>query len=142
MLMRMAAKRGPKGPMTDEHKAALSQGRLEGRAVRDYLDSLRLNKPKRGRKRTTESVSKRLATISEELETADPLNELKLVQERRNLQTELEAKNADVDRSAVEEAFVNVAGSYGERQGISYNAWREVGVDASVLKRAGITRSS
>ena len=38
--------------MTDEHKAALAQGRSEGRAVRDYLDALRANKPKRGRKRT------------------------------------------------------------------------------------------
>ena len=36
----MAAKRGPKSPMTDEHKAALALGRVEGRAVREYLESL------------------------------------------------------------------------------------------------------
>jgi hypothetical protein len=138
----MAAKRGPKGPMTDEHKAALSRGRLEGRAVRDYLDSLRVNKPKRGRKRTPESIGKRLDAITVELESADPLSELKLIQERRDLQDELDAKTAAVDHSAIEEKFVAVAKSYGERQGISYNAWREVGVDASVLRRAGITRST
>ena len=138
----MAAKRGPKGPMTDQHKAALSQGRQEGRAVRDYLDSLRTNTPKRGRKRTSDSIRKRLDAIDDELTTADALTELKLVQERRNLQTELESKSAAVDQTAVEEAFVQVAKSYGERQGISYNAWREVGVPAPVLKRAGIGRSA
>ena len=138
----MAAKRGPKGPMTDQHKAALSQGRQEGRAVRDYLDSLRTNKPKRGRKRTSDSIRKRLDAIDDELTTADALTELKLVQERRNLQGELESKSAAVDQTAVEEAFVQVAKSYGERQGISYNAWREVGVPAPVLKRAGIGRSA
>jgi hypothetical protein len=138
----MAAKRGPKGPMTDQHKAALSQGRQEGRAVRDYLDSLRTNKPKRGRKRTADSIRKRLDAIDDELTTADALTELKLVQERRNLQDELESKSAAVDQTAVEDAFVQVAKSYGERQGISYNAWREVGVPAPVLKRAGIGRSA
>jgi len=35
---------------------------------------------------------------------------------------------------------VAVAREYGERQGISYTTWREVGVDAAVLTRAGITR--
>ena len=49
---------------------------------------------------------------------------------------------AAVDQTAVEDAFVQVAKSYGERQGISYNAWREVGVPAPVLKRAGIGRSA
>ena len=128
--------------MTDQHKAALSQGRQEGRAVRDYLDSLRTNKPKRGRKRTADSIRKRLDAIDDELTTADALTELKLVQERRNLQDELESKSAAVDQTAVEDAFVQVAKSYGERQGISYNAWREVGVPAPVLKRAGIGRSA
>ena len=138
----MPAKRGPKGPMTDQHKAALSQGRQEGRAVRDYLDSLRTNKPKRGRKRTADSIGKRLDAIDDELTTADALTELKLVQERRNLQEEMESKSAAVDQTAVEDAFVQVAKSYGERQGISYNAWREVGVPAPVLKRAGIGRTA
>lgn len=71
---------------------------------------------------------------------ADPLNELKLLQERRDLQAELESKSATTDHAAIEEAFIKVAREYGERQGISYTTWREVGVDAAVLSRAGITR--
>ncbi|CAN5601656.1 hypothetical protein BH24ACT5_BH24ACT5_22820 [soil metagenome] len=136
----MAAKRGPKSPMSDQHKAALAQGRAEGRVVRDYLDALRANKPKRGRKRTAESIAKRLEAIDAELVDADALNELKLVQERRDLQAELDAKGADVDVSTLEQAFVDVAQGYGERQGISYAAWREVGVEAGVLTKAGISR--
>ena len=126
--------------MTDEHKAALARGRTEGRAVRDYLESLRANKPKRGRRRTADSINKRLAAIDSELASADPLNELKLLQERRDLLAELESKSAATDHAAIEEAFVAVARDYGDRQGISYTTWREVGVDAAVLTRAGITR--
>ena len=138
----MAAKRGPKGSMSDEHKAALAQGRAEGRVVRDYLEALRSSKPKRGRKRTPESIQKRLDAIDVELADAEPLAELKLVQERRDLQTELDSMGTTVDVGALEAAFVKVAKGYSERQGISYASWREVGVEAGTLKRAGISRSS
>ena len=138
----MAAKRGPKSPMTDEHKAALALGRVEGRAVREYLESLRANKPRRGRRRTPDSIKARLKAIDAELIDADPLNELKLRQERRNLETELHSRSSGLDHAALEKAFVSVAKSYSERQGISYSAWREVGVDAAVLKKAGISRGA
>lgn len=137
----MATKRGRKAPMSAEHKAALAQGRVEGRAVRDYLDALRANKPKRGRKRTPDSIKRRLRAIDEELQQADAMTELRLVQERRDLETELSSMGRAIDLSAIEDAFVDIAKSYSERQHISYAAWREVGVPASVLKRAGITRS-
>jgi hypothetical protein len=128
--------------MTEEHKAALAAGRAEGRAVRAYLDALRSNKPKRGRRRTPESIQKRLAAIEAELATADAVTELKLVQERLDLNAELEAMGSTVDLASLEDAFVAVARAYGERNGISYAAWRAVGVEPSVLKRAGIKRSA
>lgn len=135
------AKRGPKSQMSDEHKAALAIGRSEGRIVRDYLDALRSNKPKRGRKRTAESISNRLQAIEEELAAAGPLDEVKLVQERRDLKAELAAFGTKVDIGAREKAFVKVAKPYSQRQGITYASWREVGVEPSVLKSAGISRS-
>jgi hypothetical protein len=46
-----------------------------------------------------------------------------------------------VDIEELEDAFVGIAASYSVRQGISYQSWREVGVPASVLARAGISRS-
>jgi hypothetical protein len=45
-----------------------------------------------------------------------------------------------VDLSALEAAFVKTAGAYSDRKGISYAAWRELGVPADVLKRANISR--
>jgi hypothetical protein len=136
------AKRGPKSPLTDQHKAALAQGRMEGRAVRAYLEALRGNKPKRGRKRTADSVNKRLDTIDKQLKTADPVTELRLVQERRDLNSELAGMGSNVDAKSLEDAFVKVAASYSKRQGISWASWREVGVPASVLTRAGLSRQS
>jgi hypothetical protein len=137
----MAAKRGPK-EMTDEHKAALERGRAEGRVVREYLEGLRSSKPKRGRKRTPDSINNRLRTIEEALTEATAIEELQLIQERRDLTAELEQMDRGVDLTELEEAFVGVARAYGDRKGISYASWREVGVSAATLKRAGIGRSS
>ncbi len=37
---------------------------------------------------------------------------------------------------------MKTAAKYAERKGISYAAWRELGVPADVLKKAGISRGS
>jgi hypothetical protein len=127
--------------MTDEHKAALAAGRTEGRAIRGYLEALEAHKPKRGRKRTPESISRRVTAINTELETADPVSRVKLVQERMDLEAELASSQASIDLPALEDQFVLVVKSYSARNGISYAAWREIGVQPSVLKRAGMTRA-
>jgi hypothetical protein len=137
----MATKSRRKMQMSDEHKAALAVGRTEGRTVRNYLDALEANRPKRGRKRTPDSIQKRLKAIGAELASADKLNELKLVQERMNLEQERMALGAKQDLAGLEGEFVKVARHYSERQGITYGAWRAVGVSAAVLKKAGISRS-
>jgi uncharacterized protein YicC (UPF0701 family) len=128
--------------MTEEHKAALARGRAEGRVVRDYLEALRATKPKRGRKRTPESIQQRLDAIDASLESATAVEELLLVQERRDLESELAAMSEQVDISALEDRFVDVAKSYSDSKKLSYAAWRDVGVQPAVLKRAGITRAN
>lgn len=128
--------------MSVEHKAALAEGRQQSRAVRDYLEALQTVKPKRGRRRTPDSIKQRLDAIEKSLGEAAPLNRLQLVQERMDLTAELASMDNVIDLTAVERAFAEAAASYGERKGISYAAWREVGVPADVLKRAGITRGS
>ena len=110
--------------------------------MREYLEALDANRPKRGRKRTPETIQKQLDSIEGRLNSVDALTRLQLLQERRNLQAELASKSEDVDLSALEDAFVKVAGEYGSRKGISYAVWREAGVDAAVLKRAGISRGA
>lgn len=129
--------------MSNEHKVAMETGRAEGRIVRDYLEALRANKPRRGRKRTAESITKRLAAIADELLSASAIEELKLVQERRDLEAELATLgNGDgTDLAELEARFIGVAKAYADRKGISYASWREVGVPAAVLSKAGITRA-
>ncbi|HEX6423153.1 MAG TPA: hypothetical protein VFZ79_06715 [Acidimicrobiales bacterium] len=129
-------------PMSNEHKAALAEGRDQGRAVRRYLEALEANKPRRGRKRSPESLKKRLATIETEIASADPLKRVHLVQERSDLQQALEASASNVDINQLEKDFVKAAAPYSERKGITYATWREVGVPAAVLEKAGIKRSS
>lgn len=126
--------------MSDEHKAALAEGREQGRAVRRYLEAIEAHKPRRGRKRSPDSMQKRLAAIEDELATADPLNRVHLSQERIDLQRQLSVGTEKVDLEGLEGDFVAAAGPYSERKGISYNAWRAVGVEARVLKAAGIGR--
>jgi hypothetical protein len=131
-----------KRTVSDSHKAAMAKGRTESRAISAYLDALESHRPKRGRKRTPESIDKRLSAIDSSLESAAPVKRLSLIQERLDLLRERDTLQAKVDLSGLEEDFVSTARSYGERKGISYAAWRELGVSAPVLKRAGITRSA
>src|SRR5947209_1420193 len=127
--------------MTDEHKAALAEGREQGRVVRRYLEALESHRPKRGRKRTPESISKRLSSIDEKLASADPLTRLHLVQERMDLESELSSGDGDgVDLTELEVQFISVARPYSERKGIGYEAWRAAGVEPRVLKAANIGR--
>lgn len=127
--------------LSSEHKAALAEGRAASRAVRGYLEALESHKPRRGRKRTPESIRRRLDAIERELQDdADPLTRLHLVQERMDLEEEVGQLGDGVDLSSLEADFIKVAASYSARKGISYSAWRELGVSADVLKRAGINR--
>ena len=126
--------------MSEEHKAALAEGRAQGRAVRAYLEALETHKPKRGRKRTPETMKARVATIEASLPDADPMTRLQMVQERMDLEKAIEAADTTIDLTALEDEFVAAAKDYGARKGITYAAWREVGVPAAMLKRAGIGR--
>lgn len=135
----MATKAKPRA-MSDEHKEALAQGRSQSRAVKAYLAALKNNKPKRGRKRTSESISARLEKISAELANADALQEVLLLQEQADLERELASMGADVDLSALEAEFIKVAQNYAAAKGIDYSTWRKVGVSADILAKAGIKR--
>jgi hypothetical protein len=127
--------------MSADHKAALAKGREEGRIVRRYLEALESSKPRRGRKRTPDSIRKRLGSIDSTLATADPLSRLHMVEEKQRLEAELSHTGDTVDMAALEKSFIKVARLYGERKGISYSAWRTVGVSAAVLQQAKIPRT-
>lgn len=126
--------------MSNAHKKALANGRNEGRIIREYLEIVEATKPKRGRRRTPESIARRLSVINSELRTADAVAKVRLIQERLNLRRELAGMKSKTEIAAAEAKFVKVAGSFSKRNDISYDAWREFGVTPSVLKKAGIER--
>jgi hypothetical protein len=126
--------------MSREHKAALAQGRREGRAVKEYLAALANRRP--GRPVSPERLRDKVAALETRIATEeDPLKALELRQARLDAEAALQRAEASAEIDALEAAFVENARSYSERKGISYKAWREVGVSVEVLSRAGINRS-
>ena len=118
--------------------------KTEVAAVRDYLKALEQNAPRRGRKRTPESVERQLAVLEGEMEGVSVTKRLGLIQQRIDLEADLETlqQAGSVDLSALEAGFATHAAAYGGRRGISYAAWREVGVSSTTLKSAGIRRNT
>ena len=126
--------------MSSAHKAALAQGRREGRAVKGYLEALAGRRP--GRPVTPERLRERANDLAEKIAVeTDALKALELRQARLDVEAALTRAEATADFSALEAAFVEHAASYSERKGISYPAWREAGVPAEVLRRAGVPRT-
>ena len=127
--------------VSEEAKSARALGQAQGRTVSRYLSALDSTKPKRGRQRSTEKMQSRIDELPGEIAQAKPLKRVHLIQELMDLQTELAKEEETVDISEVESEFIAIAAEYSDRKGISYAAWREVGVPASVLKAAGVART-
>jgi hypothetical protein len=127
--------------MSPEHKKALAQGREQSRVVKEYLEALEATAPRRGRRRTPESIQKRLAVIEDTIDSASAIQRLQLLQERRDLEAELDALDEPIDIAGLEKAFIKVAAAYGDAKGITWPTWREAGVTPEVLTRAGIART-
>ena len=123
--------------MSDEHKRALAQGRTEARAIKAYLEALAARKP--GRPVTKESLEKRITTVNERIASTDnPLEVVDLIQSRLDIEKSLEQVQDEVQIDVLEGGFLANAASYSERKGVTYTAWREFGVPAAVLRKAGI----
>lgn len=126
--------------MSADHKAALVQGRKEAKAIKQYLDALALRRP--GRPVTKDSLEKRLTTIQERLASeTDALKRVDLHQAKIEVEGALASAQESHDIADLENGFTDVAAAYSARKGITYGAWRSVGVPASILKKAGVART-
>jgi hypothetical protein len=126
------------------HKRALAEGRTMSATVDRYLSSV--NTPKRrGRKVSKASLQQRLVAAQSRAKTATGVDKVLAAQEVRDLQTRISsmegASGSGSDPKSLETAFVKIAKQFGENRGIGYGAWRDAGVPAPVLKRAGIART-
>ncbi len=127
--------------MSQEQKDAMAQGRREARAVRNYLDALERGR-KRGPKVTPERLRDRIAATQSAIDDeTDPQSRLDLIQQRMDDEARLVEISDRESIDDLEPGFIEVAASYSERKGISYAAWRELGVPAKVLRAAGMSRS-
>jgi len=125
--------------MTDDHKAALARGRTEAAAIKRYLQALDSRRP--GRPVTLAGLQEKLDLLIRKIaEEDDALKKVDLVQMRLDTEQRI-AGFEEVDFEMLESGFVRYARGYSERKGISYSAWREIGVPAPVLKQAGIPRT-
>ena len=98
--------------MSEEHKAAIAAGRIEAAAVRDYLDALETNRPKRGRQVSPETLAPaRKADIDGQLGSGDmkPIKKLEMLQDRRDIDAQLAEFQTEPDMGAVEAGFVTHA---------------------------------
>jgi hypothetical protein len=126
--------------MSDEHKEALVKGRAEARAIKAYLKALKQRKP--GRPVSRESIEAKLARLDEKIAAAtDPLEEVRLRQEKLDAEDRMTSLEDAGNLEELEAGFIEHAKSYSERKGITYTAWRQAGVAAAVLKKAGIPQT-
>lgn len=127
--------------MSDEHKAALAKGREQARAIREYLVALERDS-KAGRRLSKDELEQKVHEYQERVVAEeDPAKRLELVQKRLDYEGRLADYEEATDVEELEKAFVDAAAEYSERKGISYTAWRELGVPAAVLREAGVPRT-
>jgi len=108
--------------------------------VKGYLEALGSRRP--GRPITRESLQRKLDNLDSKIAVEeDPLRKVELIQQRIEAEQALSAVSESADMAAFEAGFIEVAKSYSERKGISYSAWRQIGVPADVLRKAGVPRT-
>jgi len=137
MPAKKAARKGSKRAMSKAHKRALAEGRTHSRVVRDYLQALDAGSQRRGRLPTL-TPSDVQARIDVE---SDPLRRVELIQQRMDVEDRLAVQANEPDVESLERQFVQAAKGYAQRKGISYTAFRELGVPAAVLREAGVPRT-
>lgn len=129
-----------RGRLSGEHLEALAAGREEGRIVRRYLDATTFRPS--GRHADPDFLRRKLKRLDAAIPAErDPLVRLGFIQQRITTLAEIAAlREEPEDLGELEEMFIKVAKRYGERKGLSYQAWRSVGVTPDVLRRADIPR--
>lgn len=139
---RKATKRPATRKLSASHKRALAEGRTMSATVDRYLSAV--NTPKRrGRKVSKSALQQRLVDARAKAKSATGVDKVLAAQEVRDLQARI--ANMDTagggDIKGLEAAFVKIAKRFGENRGIGYGAWRDAGVPAVVLKKAGVART-
>jgi hypothetical protein len=139
---RKVSKAAAQRKLSPAHKRALAEGRTMSAVVDRYLSAV--NTPKRrGRKVSKAALQHRLTDSRARVKLASGVDKVLAAQEVRDLEiriANIETASGD-DIKSLETAFVKIARRFGENRGIGYGAWRDAGVPAVVLKKAGVART-
>jgi hypothetical protein len=134
---------GDEGAMSSNDREKPLQAERMGSAVVDaYLKAIRRPK-RRGRPVSVSELEARRRRALSEAESSEGIARLKNLQTVADLNDRIDAatNGGEPDLEALEDAFVDVAFRYSEKHGIAYSTWREAGVPAAALRRAGIRQT-
>lgn len=117
----------PKGEMTQQAKENMAMGMRSMKVVDAYLTLI--DRP-RGRKIDKEALEEKIKAES------NLAHKVILIAQMHEALRREEAAAAEAE---LEEQFVKYAPWFSEQHNITYAVWREMGVQAGVLSKAGIT---
>lgn len=122
-------KRGPRSPEVAERQRARQE---ETAAIREYLEQVQ----RHGGRRRRDNYERMLDTVEAKLQIGGitAIERLNLIQRKRDLERILNEPEA-ADKL---DGFLKHAAAFSQRKGIEYATWREMGVQAQVLKQAGV----
>jgi hypothetical protein len=130
-----------RAPVKKAQKAAVLDAKTEAQRISQYLRALQLKKTKMGPKAKPEVLARRVSKARDAAAMRTGIRQLEAVQRLRNLERKQADPSMNGNFEKLETNFIETAKGFGERKGIDYGTWRAVGVDAAVLKKAGITRA-
>ncbi len=122
--------------------SALADPRAPSATIDRYLAALTTPK-RRGRKVSKATLEQRLVLARGRFEAGVGVERVLAAQEIRDITAKLTKLQMSpvVDVERLEAAFVKFAKKFGEESGVTYGAWRDAGVSAHVLRKAGISRT-
>lgn len=114
--------------------------RTETAIVDRYLTALVDSAPTNGW-HTPERLQAKLDTVETMIAAAKGVERVKLIQERLDIQALMGNPQTAVDLADLEAQFIEVGAAWARRKSVTYTAFRNVGVPAAVLAKAGIPRT-
>jgi len=126
------------GPVSSVESTVSPGPRAERRIVREYLEALEAT---RHRDDSARQLQAHLVLLDSLVGHAGPDERVALLARRLELRSAATRCDGGCETQALahaEAAFITVARAYSEREGISYAAWRGAGVEARVLRAAGV----
>lgn len=127
----------PQPPQPKRATVALKESQVIGQYLRalESTDQIVANRIK-----DPETLTRWLENARRQLDEQTGVKKLLTFNRIRQLELQLAGMGADPKTQVLEEGFIKYAKGFADRHDVSYAAFRDYGVRADVLKRAGIVK--